>query len=149
MKRILVICITRLKHQMKQLLTLVLLVFSTLSFAQSTGLVVGTILDKELENTPLAFANVQVKGTDIVSTTDLSGLFLIENLEDGDYTLTCNFAGYETKEINITVSSVKTAEVKLALSAQTFSLTTLAFNQSTQPKNETLSEVNKVQITQL
>tara|TARA_R110002049_G_scaffold216458_2_gene387940 strand:- start:8325 stop:8732 length:408 start_codon:yes stop_codon:yes gene_type:complete len=135
---------------MKQLLTLVLLVLSTLTFAQSTGLVVGTILDKELDNTPLAFANVQVKGTDIVSTTDLSGLFLIENLEDGDYTLTCNFAGYEAKELSITVSSEKPAEVKLALGAQTFSLSTLALNENTQAKNEkTVSEANKVEATQL
>jgi hypothetical protein len=135
---------------MKQLLTLALLVFSTLTFAQNTGLVVGTILDKELDNAPLVFANVKVKGTDIVSTTDLSGLFLIENLEDGDYILTCNFAGYETKEISITVSSEKPAEVKLALGAQTLSLTALAFNETAQVKNDkTVSEVNKVEATQL
>jgi len=128
---------------MKQFFTLVLLVFSTLTFAQSTGLIVGTIMDKELDNSPLAFANVQIKGTDFVSTTDLSGLFLIENLEAGNYTLTCNFAGYETKEINITVSSEKPAEVKLALGAQTFSLaTTTASNESTEiNKSETTTQL--------
>ncbi len=134
---------------MKQLLTLVLLVFSTLTFAQGTGFVIGTILDKELENNPLAFANVQVKGTDILSTTDLSGLFLIENLEAGDYTLTCNFVGYETKEIKITVSPEKPVEVKLALGAKTFSLIGLALNENIQTKNENVSEINKVQTTQL
>lgn len=121
--------------QMKQLLVLFIFFISTLGFTQSTGFVAGIILDKELENTPLAFANVQVKGTDIISTTDLSGLFLIENLEDGDYTLTCNFVGYETKEISITITSEKPTEIKLALAAQTFALTELAFNENTQAKN--------------
>lgn len=107
----------------KYILVLFLLLFSAISFAQSTGLIVGNILDEELENTPLAFANVSLKGTDFKTTTDLTGLFFLENIADGEYTLVCSFVGYQSKEIKIKVSAEKPTEVLLYLGAQT-----LAFN---------------------
>lgn len=107
----------------KYILVLFLLLFSAVSFAQNSGLIVGNVLDKELENSPLAFANISLKGTDFKTTTDLTGLFFLENIADGEYTLVCSFAGYQSKEIKIKVSSEKPAEVLLHLGAQT-----LAFN---------------------
>ncbi|TYA74472.1 carboxypeptidase-like regulatory domain-containing protein [Seonamhaeicola marinus] len=100
---------------MKYLATLVFILITSISFAQDSGLIVGKVLDKELDNTPLAFANISIKGTEISSTSDLSGTFLFENLKDGKYTLVCNFPGYESKEIEIQVSSFEPAEIKLAL----------------------------------
>ncbi|WP_299556609.1 carboxypeptidase-like regulatory domain-containing protein [Seonamhaeicola sp.] len=104
---------------MKHFLALFFLLFVSVSFAQNTGLIVGKVLDKELGNTPLAFANVSVKGTSINATSDVSGMFLFENLKDGSYTLVCNFPGYETKEINVKVDSVNPTEIKLSLNAFT------------------------------
>ncbi|TWO31388.1 carboxypeptidase-like regulatory domain-containing protein [Seonamhaeicola sediminis] len=102
---------------MKQLIVLFFILFSASLFAQNTGLVVGKILDKEMDNTPLAFANVSVKGSSLKATSDFSGMFLLENLQDGEYTLVCNFPGYEPKEINIVVDSAEPTEIKLALGA--------------------------------
>lgn len=59
----------------------------------------GTVLDKESEDQPLAFAEVRVKGLDLSTRTDLSGRYSL-NLLPGTYTLQVEFIGYETKEIN-------------------------------------------------
>jgi CarboxypepD_reg-like domain len=102
------------------------MLFATVGYAQNTGLIVGKVMDNEMDNTPLVFANMSVKGTSVEVQTDLTGLFLIENLEAGDYTLVCSFAGYETQEINVHVDAFNPAEVNLSLSASTVSLVELA-----------------------
>ncbi|GAA3645438.1 hypothetical protein GCM10022397_32970 [Flavivirga jejuensis] len=83
-------------------------------------------MDKEFDNNPLVFANVSIKGTSIKSTTDQTGLFVIENLEDGDYTLVCSFTGYDTKELKVKVISGESEYIKTSLSASTISLIELA-----------------------
>lgn len=121
---------------MKRLIQLSLFLFTAISFGQNTGLIVGNVLDSELNNVPLMMANVSVKGTSINLNTDLTGSFVIENLEAGDYTLVCSFAGYETKEIKVHVDAFKPAEVKLALSASTVSLSELVFLSTTSKKED-------------
>ncbi|MFI1771134.1 carboxypeptidase-like regulatory domain-containing protein [Thalassobellus citreus] len=111
---------------MKHLLYISIFLITAFSFGQNTGLVVGKVLDKEMNGAPLVLANVSIKGTSIKSETDLTGLFVIENLEAGDYTLVCSFVGYESQEMNIHVDSMNPAEVKLSLAASTISLDDLA-----------------------
>ncbi|GGK13458.1 hypothetical protein GCM10007962_04710 [Yeosuana aromativorans] len=111
---------------MKSLFTLVLLAFSTLGFAQNTGIVVGKVTDNAVNNEPLIYANISIKGTAIEASTDMTGLFHIENLADGDYTLICSFAGYETKELNIHVSAMEPTQIALSLNPSTVSLNDLA-----------------------
>ena len=132
---------------MKQIVILFFLVFSTISFAQNAGLIVGNILDKELNNAPLAFANVTVKGTDITTTTDFSGLFLIENLEYGDYILVYNFPGYETKEVEVKVNAQIPTDLKLVLGAQTLASNVMASNGDSKIEKAT-SEI-KLQTSEL
>ncbi len=111
---------------MKHLTTLFILLFTTFCFAQHTGLITGKLLDKEFDNNPLVFADVTIKGTSIKSTTDQTGLFFIENLEDGNYTLVCRFTGYETKELKVKVVSGVSEFIKTSLGASTISLADLA-----------------------
>ncbi|MEN3323554.1 carboxypeptidase-like regulatory domain-containing protein [Mariniflexile soesokkakense] len=111
---------------MKHLICISLFFVTAFSFGQNTGLIVGKILDNEMNDAPLVLANVSIKETSINLNTDLTGLFVVENLEAGDYTLVCSFAGYETKEINVHVDALQPAEVKLSLAASTISLGDLA-----------------------
>ncbi|MFH6768423.1 carboxypeptidase-like regulatory domain-containing protein [Gaetbulibacter aquiaggeris] len=121
---------------MKQLITLLLLTFSSISFAQNTGLIVGKVTDKELNNEPLMFASISVKGTAIASETDFTGIFLIENLAEGDYTLVCNFIGYETKELTIRVSSMQPTEINISLAPSTISINELTALSSVAKKDD-------------
>lgn len=120
------ICSVVISVRMKYFITLLLIGFTSLGFAQNSGLIVGKVLDKELNNEPLMFASISIKGSSIKSTSDVTGLFYIENLQDGPYTLVCSFPGYETKEIKVQVNGAQTSDVKLALAAKTISLNELA-----------------------
>ena len=124
---------------MKHLIYIALFLLTTLSFGQNTGLVVGKVLDNELNNAPLVLANVSVKGTSINLNTDVTGLFVIENLEAGDYTLVCSFAGYDTKEVKIHVDALQPAEVTLSLAASTVSISELALITAVAQKGDKLS----------
>jgi hypothetical protein len=121
---------------MKHLIYIFSFLLTSVAFSQNTGLIVGKILDNELNNSPLVLANVAVKGTNISADTDISGLFTLENLEDGDYTLVCSFVGYETKEINIHVNSLEPTELKLSLAASTLNLSDILSITSTAQKEE-------------
>ncbi|WP_157831477.1 carboxypeptidase-like regulatory domain-containing protein [Confluentibacter flavum] len=111
---------------MKNIFYLFIMLFATFSYAQNTGLIVGKVMDNESGNTPLVFASMSIKGTSVASQTDLTGLFLIENLEAGDYTLVCSFPGYETQEIKVHVDALQPTELQVSLAASTISLSELA-----------------------
>ncbi|MCR8669436.1 carboxypeptidase-like regulatory domain-containing protein [Aestuariibaculum sp. M13] len=120
---------------MKRLFFVAAMLISAISFSQNTGLVVGKIMDAEVNNAPLVLANVTIKGTETKVDTDQTGLFVFENLEAGDYTLVCSFVGYETKEINIHVDAFEPTELKFSLAASTISFDELALLTATAENN--------------
>lgn len=122
---------------MKHLVTLLIFAFTSLCFSQNTGMVVGKIMDNELENSPLVMANVSIKETATQTSTDLTGMFVVENLKAGDYTLVCGFAGYETQEIKVHVDPLQPTEITLSLAASTVSLSDLASLASVASKDDT------------
>lgn len=84
-------------------------------FAQK-GTVKGLLTDKEMNNEPLPFANVMIKGTTIGTTTDEDGKYEL-NLDVGSYVLVMSFLGYETIETPIQIKSNQTIIVNKTLSA--------------------------------
>jgi hypothetical protein len=128
---------------MKLVVTILILSFTSLCFSQNTGMIVGKIMDNELQNSPLIFADIAIKGTSIKCNSDLTGLFVLENLKDGAYTLICSFVGYETQKINVTVISGQSTDVKLGLNASTVSVLELASIASiAQKEDKTASILN-------
>ncbi len=102
---------------------LLLFLISTVALAQHNGSIIGKITDKELNNEPLPFANVLLKGTIKGATTDFDGLYELANIDAGTYTIIISFIGYETLEIpNVTVASGKVTEVNASLGAGNVSL---------------------------
>ena len=126
---------------MRLLLFLFALLFSGFSFAQNTGIIIGNVLDNELNNDPLAFANVSVKDSNFVANSDLTGLFHLENLEEGKHILVFSFAGYETKELEVEVISGLPTDVKISLSANRISLNDLASVSNISGKDDKVSAV--------
>ena len=93
------------------------LVFALQITAQETGSIVGKLTDKEANNEPLAFANVLIKGTTKGATSDFDGLYEINNLEPGNYTVTVSYLGYQTVEIPAEVVSGKATTINVPMSA--------------------------------
>ncbi|NJY61147.1 TonB-dependent receptor [Salinimicrobium sp. CDJ15-81-2] len=88
-----------------------------------TGMIAGKLTDKEMNGEPLPFANVVIKGSATGTTTDGEGLFKIDNVKPGIYTLTISFIGYENREItNVEVEAGKVTEVNTQLGASAAAL---------------------------
>ena len=100
--------------------------------AQKTGSILGKLTDTEMNNEPLPFANVVIKGTTKGTTSDFYGLYEIANLEPGTYTVVYSFLGYETVEIpdvNVEAGKVTTIDVPMASTGVTLegvTVTTIA-----------------------
>lgn len=100
---------------MKIKLFALMLFMASFAFAQ-TGSIAGKITDKDMNNDPLPFANVVIKGTTKGTQTDFDGLFQIEDLEVGTYTVVISFVGYETLEVpNVVVESGKVTELNTGI----------------------------------
>ncbi|ALM08770.1 TonB-dependent receptor [Sediminicola sp. YIK13] len=85
---------------MRLLLLSICLVFALHTKAQeSTGGIVGKVIDKELNDEPLPFANVLIKNSTKGTTSDFDGLYEINNITPGTYTLAFSYLGYETVEV--------------------------------------------------
>tara|TARA_R110002167_G_scaffold233264_10_gene438532 strand:+ start:1823 stop:4591 length:2769 start_codon:yes stop_codon:yes gene_type:complete len=86
--------------------------------AQDTGSIAGKLIDKEVNDEPLAFANVLIKGTTKGTTSDFDGLYEISKLEAGTYTLLVSYLGYESVEIpGLEVVAGKVTTVNVPMSA--------------------------------
>lgn len=98
-----------------QLAVLFFVLATAFSFSQNSG-VTGTIFDEEVSDV-LPFANVLIKGTNIGTTTDFDGKYVL-NVEPGTYTLVFSFVGYQTKEITeVVVSANDYAIVDVSLAS--------------------------------
>lgn len=110
---------------MKKILILIaaLLASNVLHSQETTGTIAGMLSDKEMEGEPLPFANVLIKGTSKGATTDFDGLFSINSLEPGTYTVSFSFVGYETIEVpNIQVEAGKVTEINTELGSSAAAL---------------------------
>lgn len=96
-----------------------LLLFILLSslFAQAQkGTVSGKLTDKDMNNEPLPFANVLLKGTTIGSTTDIDGKFTLQ-ADPGNYILELSFLGYQTVEVPVEIKANQTVTINRALTS--------------------------------
>ncbi|MGA8854203.1 MAG: TonB-dependent receptor [Christiangramia sp.] len=104
---------------------LFLLFIATAAQAQdtTTGSIAGKLSDREMSGEPLPFANVLIKGTTKGTTSDYDGLYILENLEPGTYTIVFSFVGYETLEVpDVVVEAGKITEVNTDLGSSAAAL---------------------------
>lgn len=103
-----------------------------------TGAIVGKLTDKELNDDPLAFANILIKGTTTGTTSDFDGLYEIPGLEPGTYVVVYSYLGYETIEIpNVVVEADKVTTINVPMSAsQGFALDEVVITTSARRDSE-------------
>jgi len=100
----------------KKIITLAILVFTFVNgaFAQ-TGSIRGRIYN-EINNESIPFANIVLDSTQIGTTSDLEGLYEIDNIKPGIYNISCSFVGFKTAYLyEITVGSAATTDINIAL----------------------------------
>ncbi len=122
---------------MKRVFIALLIFTNLMGYSQEAGSIIGKLTDKEVNNEPLAFANVLIKNTSKGTTSDFDGLYEINGVIPGEYTLVFSFLGYETLEIpNVTVESGKVTEINTALGAGSVSLDEVVITVSTRKDSE-------------
>ncbi|WP_284652715.1 TonB-dependent receptor [Flavobacterium terrisoli] len=135
---------------MKLKLIVTFLLINVIGFAQNKGTITGTLTDKDLNNEPLPFANVVIKGTSIGVTTDETGKYTIA-VEAGTYTIQFSFLGYETIEEKIEVKAGETLTINKALGSGSYQLQDVVIQKTVSREKETallLEQKNAVEIKQ-
>ena len=89
-------------YLMKLMLSCIFLMSAMMVSAQ-TGSVSGRVIDET--NQPLPGASVSLKGTDLVTSTDVNGYFKINKVNPGSATLVVKFIGYTVAEKTVTVGN--------------------------------------------
>ena len=107
----------------------------TLTWSQK-GTISGVILDKDLNNEPLAFANVTLKGTTIGTSTDIEGKYAIETAA-GNYILIISFLGYETVEIPCIIKENEITVVNKTIGSGSVSLSDVVVKSTVSREKET------------
>jgi len=79
------------------------ILFSFSILAQNYGSIDGIILDKDMNEQPLPFANILIDGTSTGTTSDFDGLFELQDIPVGNYNISISFLGYESKTIAVEV----------------------------------------------
>ena len=107
----------------KFLILTVLLLSAAMNAQETTGSIAGKLTDREMNGEPLPFANVLIKGTTKGTTSDYDGLYILENIQPGTYTLVFSFVGYETLEVpDVVVEAGKVTEVDTDLGSSAAAL---------------------------
>lgn len=106
---------------MKFKLIVITLLFTVLGFAQTKGTIKGVVTDKDLNNEPLPFANVVVKGQNIAVNTDENGAFSIA-IVPGEYILEFSFLGYENATEKVIVKENETIIVNKSIGSGSYTL---------------------------
>ncbi|CAN5501191.1 TonB-dependent receptor [soil metagenome] len=104
----------------------VLILFSANVVAQTSGNIKGQVMGAE--GSALPGASVTIKGTTRGTSTNLSGIFELPDVKDGNYTLTVNYMGYKSAESQVTVTGGKTTikDFTLVLSNMTLAGVTIS-----------------------
>ncbi|MFY7958234.1 MAG: carboxypeptidase-like regulatory domain-containing protein, partial [Flavobacterium macrobrachii] len=135
---------------MKFKLIVITLLFTVLGFAQTKGTIKGVVTDKDLNNEPLPFANVVVKGQNIAVNTDENGSFSIA-IVPGEYILEFSFLGYENATEKVIVKENETIIVNKSIGSGSYTLQDVVIQNNTSREKETallLEQKKAVEIKQ-
>ncbi|NLT50442.1 MAG: TonB-dependent receptor [Ignavibacteria bacterium] len=113
---------TYFKHKIMQttfLYTITLLIVN-FNFAQETGSISGVVVDGEFGD-GLAGANVLIEGEMLGAAADMNGLYSINNIKPGAYTLIFSMIGYQVNKVtNVEVKAGKTIKIDIVMNAQAY-----------------------------
>ena len=104
--------------------SIVLALFSTLSFAQDND--IKGFVYEESTGEPMMFTNVFLKGTTLGCSTNENGYFNITRIPDGHYVLYITCVGYDTLTDNISLSKGQSINRKYVMKEASMTLETVS-----------------------
>ena len=136
------------KHLQVRFTVLVLLLSSTVFFAQST--ITGVV--KDTNNQAIPGVNIILKGTTLGTTSDFDGNYSIPDIPNGEYTLIASYVGYDNFKKQISLNSKNTV-IDIIIKENAESLDEIVVTGVVNPKSKiessiSVSTVNIKQIEQ-
>jgi len=98
-------------HDFRKTLKIALFALFSGAFASGQGSILGTVTDSE-SGELLVGANISIEKSSIGTATNSSGLFDLD-VDNGDYTISFSYIGYEEFSTNITVSGETILNISL------------------------------------
>lgn len=129
---------------MKKFFSIVAFLVSVLGFSQGQGTIKGKVLDKEMRNEPVLFANVQLKNAEKKTETNFHGNFEFTELETGEYILAVSYAGYENIELPVKVEGDNVTQVNLGMSAKQIDFNVISGSETTSKETKDASTLERL-----
>ena len=123
---------------MKKLLGFLFFISSVALFAQEQGTIAGTVLDQEVFNEPLIYAEVHLKETSKRVQTNFRGNFIMTDVAPGSYTLVIDYLGYESLEIPVTVKENEQLRLVQGLAAKQITMEDMSSLKSVKETGEAM-----------
>lgn len=127
---------------MKLRILIITLFLQLTAWAQSPKIIKGTIVDGSLNNTPLAYATIVIKGTQTGASSDENGLFEFE-CPDGIHTLEASYMGYKTQEFQVDTNQLNDLSIVLVAEEDTMEDLVITVSQNKQNEAVLLGEQRK------
>jgi len=119
----------------KNILSVVVIFFTHLSFSQGTGSISGKITDTL--NEPLPGATISIKGTAASVSADNRGDFIFKKINTNRHILVISHIGYETMELGVTISDGQTSVANASLNIDDRIGNTVVISASKRPEKIT------------
>lgn len=129
---------------MKKTLFLIFTIITTIVSAQ-TGSIRGFVYDKETGE-PMMLSNVMLENTQIGTSTDVNGYFVLSRIKTGNYNIKITTLGYETYIAPIKIEKNKVLALNIHLEASATELDAIEIR-GTQEIARTESQVSIEKIT--
>lgn len=119
-----------------------ILAFSALAFAGTTGIIAGTVRDRDMDEIPLSGATVLLLGTDHEVQTDDNGEYIIHNLNPGEYWIQVEMTGKKEQSMEgvmVFADMTTRMDFKLYATSEASTVITLSDHKASVVSRETAS----------
>lgn len=107
-----------------------------MGYAQDKGTITGTVTDLDMNDEPMPFATIMVKGTDISTNSDENGKYTLE-VPAGTHTITFDFVGYQASEVEATLAAGETKTINQSISQSSVTLEEVVLTATRKKNTET------------
>lgn len=121
-----------------------LLLFTQITFAQTTGKISGSVVDKKTQE-PLFGANVLIMGTTMGAAVNFDGEYFILNISPGEYSVKVSMVGYAPvifQGVVVSVNRTTTINAELSMEDLTLEEIVVSVDAVTKKKDQTSSIKN-------
>ena len=125
-------------------LTLFFVISNMAAVAQSTS--ISGIVTDNVEQKPIPGIIVTIKELNTGVNTDEQGNYVIKNLNEGTYTLTYSFIGYESITKKITCKQAETKKINISLKSSALNLSEVTISTATTKQGESKMDMIVMQL---